>query len=332
MKAFVTGASGFIGRHLVRQLIKNGWEIKAFIHNHPLPLDLRKEKVEIIKGDLVDQDLLETSLSDCQVGFHLASALGGSLIPPHKFWEVNVQGTINFLQASQKAKLERIIFFSSAGVLGKVNPGEVASENYPPHPQTLYDQTKYQAEKEALNFSQKGPEIIIIRPGWVYGPEDKRTFKLFQAIASGKFLLVGKGRAQQTPVYIDDLIHGTLLALEKGVSGEIYHLAGPEVLSVREMAEIIASHLGRKLLPLSLPLHPLIPLAWVLDRVFRFFHREAPLTPGKLAFFAHPKPLDCTKAQKNLGYSPQTDFHTGSRLTIDWYLAHHWLREQGGHP
>ncbi len=331
MKVFVTGASGFIGRHLVRQLLHNRWAVKVLVHKHPLPLDLRQGKIEIIRGDLANQDLLERNLKDCQVGFHLASALGGSLIPPQQFWEVNLKGTINFLQAAQKAKLDRLVFFSSAGVIGKVNPGQVAAEDYSPHPQTLYDQTKFQAEKEALNFSHRGLEIIIIRPGWVYGPEDKRTFKLFQAIAKGRFLLVGGGRAQQTPVFIHDLIRGTLLALEKGERGEIYHLTGPEVLTVREMAETIASHLNRKLPSFSLPLSPLLPLAWFFDQVFRFFHREAPLTPGKLAFFAHPKPLDCSKAQRNLGYSPQTDFHTGSRLTIDWYLAHHWLHEQDGH-
>lgn len=328
MKAFITGSSGFIGRHLVRALLKKGWSIKVLLHSTPLPEDLQKSNLEIIWGDLTDRHSLEAGVKDCQIGFHLASALGGRLISPQDFWKINVQGAVNFLQAAQKAGLQQVIFFSSAGIFGRVKPGEVATEDYPPNPQTFYDRTKFEAEKIAQQYSQSGLKITIIRPGWVYGPEDRRTFKLFQAIARRKFILLGGGRARQTPVYIDDLIQGTLLALEKGPQSETYHLAGPEVLSVREMAEIIAKQLGQNLPTISLPLTPLIPLAWIMDRIFRFFHREAPLTPGKLAFFAHPKPLDISKAQQLLNYFPRINFAQGAKKTINWYYQHQWLSKK----
>ena len=246
MKVFITGAAGFIGRHLVRVLLQKDWSIKVLLHSTHLPEDLQKSPLEIIWGDLSDRASLIQGMKDCQLGFHLASALGGKLISPQEFWKINVQGTLNFLQAAQKADIQQVIFFSSAGVLGRVKPGEVATEDYPPQPQTIYDRTKLEAEKIAQQYSQSGLKITIIRPGWVYGPEDRRTFKLFQAIARRRFILLGGGRAWQTPVYVDDLIQGTLLALEKGRGGEIFHLAGPEVLSVREMAEIIACPLVLK--------------------------------------------------------------------------------------
>lgn len=328
MKVFITGAAGFIGRHLVRVLLQKDWSIKVLLHSTPLPEDIQKSPLEIIWGDLSDRASLIQGMKDCQLGFHLASALGGKLISPQEFWKINVQGTLNFLQAAQKADIQQVIFFSSAGVLGRVKPGEVATEDYPPQPQTIYDRTKLEAEKIAQQYSQSGLKITIIRPGWVYGPEDRRTFKLFQAIARRRFILLGGGRAWQTPVYVDDLIQGTLLALEKGRGGEIFHLAGPEVLSVREMAEIIAHQLGHNLPPVSLPLTPLLPLAWLLDRIFRLFHGEAPLTPGKLAFFAHPKPLDISKAKRLLNYSPQINFAQGVEKTINWYYQHHWLSKK----
>ncbi|MCP2620362.1 hypothetical protein NLC35_03870, partial [Candidatus Aminicenantes bacterium AC-334-K16] len=96
-------------------------------------------------------------------------------------------------------------------------------------------------------------------------------------------------------------------------------------LSVREMAETIAAQLGQQIPPFTFPLTPLIPLAWIMDKIYRFFHREAPLTPGKLAFFAHPKPLDISKAKLHLGYSPATDFVNGVKLTLNWYQQHQWL-------
>jgi dihydroflavonol-4-reductase len=292
---------------------------------HSTPLSDFKENIEIIHGDIRDYSLLEKSIEQGEIVFHLASALGASLITSKEFYEINAFGSRNILQASLKKRVSKFIYFSSAGVIGSVRNGEIADENYSLNPQDLYEKSKFQGEKFALEFGRKGLKVIIIRPGWVYGPGDKRTFKLIKAISTGRFFIIGKGNTFQTPVYIDDLIDGVFLCLEKGRPGEIYNLAGLEVLTVKEMSNIIAQQLGKKIPPFKLPLLPTKILAWSMDRLFRLFEKEAPLTPSKVSFFTKAKPLSIEKAKKELGYYPKTGFREGIRKTINWYRKQGWL-------
>jgi dihydroflavonol-4-reductase len=126
-------------------------------------------------------------------------------------------------------------------------------------------------------------------------------------------------------VYIDDLIRGTLLCLERGRKGEIYHLAGPEVLTVKEMVNMIAAALDTRIPRLALPSAPVKILSFALDKAFSFFKNEAPLTPAKLSFFLHPKPLAIEKAKTELGYNPQVDFEKGMKMAVAWYRQAGWL-------
>ncbi len=323
MKAFITGGSGFIGSHLINFLLKSEWKIKALFHK--TPIDVSEKGIEIIEGDIRDLDFLEDSIEKGDIVFHLASALGASLIPEREFFEINAVGTKNVLHASLIKGAKRVVHFSSAGVIGYVKNGEIADENYPLNPEDFYERSKLDGEKIAIEYGRKGLDLVIIRPGWVYGPGDKRTFKLIKAIASGKFFIIGKGKTFQTPIFIDDLIEGIYLCFQKGVSGEIYHLAGLEILTVKEMAEIIAKKLDKKIFPLKFPVAPAKILAFGMDRVYKIFGKEAPLTPSKINFFTKSKPLSIEKARKELNFYPRTSFHEGIEKTVLWYKEKGWL-------
>jgi len=321
-RALVTGASGFIGSHLVQDLIRHGWQVRVLSHNRTP--DWPRE-CEVIRGDITDPTSLQEPMRQVHTVFHLAAALGAAQLDRRGFARVNVDGTANLLSAAREHGAARFIHFSSAGVLGRVEPEKTADEDTACRPQDIYDLTKLEAERLVLEEAEDGPSVIVVRPGWVYGPGDRRTFKLIGAIARRRFLLVTRGLAWQTPVHIDDLIQGTLLCAEKASAGSLYHLAGPETLTVREIVDTIANAAGTRVPRLTLPLFPVKVAAWKLDKSFRLFHREAPLTPGKLAFFIHPKPLSSRKAQQELGYAPLTDFRTGMARTIAWYRENEWL-------
>jgi nucleoside-diphosphate-sugar epimerase len=322
MRAFVTGASGFIGGHLTSRLLRDGYQVRAFVHRTPLQA---AGPLESIRGDIRDFDLLKDALRDVDVLFHLASALGASRIGAGEFLAINAGGTRAVFRAAAEAGVKKIIHFSSAGVLGHVSRGEVAGEDHPLDPRDAYDRSKLEGEKIALEWARQGRDIIVIRPGWVYGPGDRRTFKLFRAIARRRFVRAGRGNAPQTPVFIDDLIEGALLCGAKGASGEVYNLAGPEVLTVKAITEIIAAALGTKIPRLGLPLAPTRAAAWGLGKVFSIAGEEAPLTPSRLAFFVHPKPLSIKKAAADLGYVPAWDFRRGAAAAVAWYRANGWL-------
>ncbi len=322
MRAFVTGASGFIGGHLAAELVRRGWTVKALIHKTSIPTS---PGVEIVSGDVGDTVLLKKSLRGSDVLFHLAAALGASRIGGEEFLRINAGGTESVLSSAREAGVRKSVHFSSAGVIGKVSRGDLADEGYPLDPRNVYDRTKLEGEKIALRHASEGMDVVIVRPGWAYGPGDRRTLKLIKSIDRGRFFMVARGVGRQTPVFVNDLVEGTIVASTRGKRGEIYHLAGREVLGVERMAELIAAACGKKIPRFSLPFIPAKFAAFVLEKLFGMAGREAPLSRSKLSFFVDPKAMSIHKAERELGYSPRTDFAEGIGLTVAWYRENGWL-------
>lgn len=326
MRVFITGASGFIGRSLADGCSQRKWDVRVLQHTQPLQRDSMPERdYDIVEGDITNPDSLKGLFREVDILFHCAAALGASVLSEGDFFRINAEGTKNVLQASKEAGVPKIVHFSSAGVLGSVEGGEVASEGYDPNPQNSYDRSKLEGERIARRFAEEGMDITIVRPGWVYGPGDRRTFKLIKAIAKNRFMLVTRGNTLQTPVHIGDLVEGVLLCTEKGQGGQIYHIAGSEVLRVKDIVTAIASATGSKIPPVSLPLLPVKIAASALEKAFAVFKKEAPLTRGRLSFFIHPKPLAIQKARQKLGYAPKISFSEGILETVEWSKAHNWL-------
>ena len=326
MRAFVTGAAGFVGSRLAARLAKDGANVRALVHKSALPSALGS-KVDEVRVDLLDRAALREAMREVEIVFHLASALGSSQISAEEFSAVNTGGTEAVLVAAREAGVRRVVHFSSAGVLGHVRDGIPAPESRPPAPLDVYSRTKLAGEELAIAAARAGQDVVIIRPGWVYGPGDRRTFKLIRTIARRRFVMVGRGKIRQTPVHVDDLVSGALLCAAKGRPGEIYNLTGSEVLTIRAMAEAIAAAAGVSIPAFSLPLGPARAAAGTMAAFFKPFKKEAPLNPSRLAFFTDSKPLDIAKAVHELGYQPKIDFRTGIAATVEWYWENGWLEK-----
>jgi dihydroflavonol-4-reductase len=320
--AFVTGGTGFIGRHLVPALAGRGWKVRVLVHRTELP---PQKGVEAVHGDIRDAMSLEKYCAAVDTVFHLAAAVGSAVTDRGSFRDVNGWGTEAVLAAARYAGVRRVVHVSSAGVLGVVEPGVVADETHPPNPQNLYDRTKWEAERAARRAAESGADVVIVRPGWVYGPGDRRTFKLIKTVHDGRFFFLRGAQGRQTPVHVEDLVQGILGSAEKGGKGELYHLAG-EVMTVEEMVAAIAAACGRRTPRLRVPKTPVIAAAAVLEAVFGLVRKEAPLNRGKLSFFLHPKAFSSDKARRELGFSPRWEFAEGMRQTVAWYRENGWLR------
>lgn len=322
MLALVTGASGFIGSHLIRALKAIGFEARAFVHKTPLAVT---PGVSSIAGSILDAPVLVEAMANVDIVLHLAAAVGSVGGGAQAFLEINVNGTTAVLAAARKARVRRVVHFSSIGALGSIKAGETAGEEYPPAPRTPYDRTKFAAEEAACSAAASGIDVVIVRPGWVYGPGDRRTFKFINAVCRRRFAFVAGAKARQTPVYIDDLIAGVLLVAQKGQPGLIYHLAGDEILTAAEMTSIVAEACGVPCPRLNLPKGPAMVAAYCLEKAFALAKKEAPLSRGKLAFFLDSKAMSSTKAKKELGYAPRIGFRDGIARTIAWYRENGWL-------
>jgi dihydroflavonol-4-reductase len=322
MRAFVTGASGFVGSRLVDRLIETGWTVRGFDVGRGTA---DKPGLEFVEGDIRDETLIDRSIEGSDIIFHLAAALGAARLGEKGFLAVNEGGTRNVLEAALHRGVKRVVHFSSAGVLGHVAENRPAGEDHPLDPRDPYDRTKLAGERAALEIAGRGLNVTVIRPGWVYGPGDRRSFKLIRSIAHGRFILVGRGASIQTPIFVDDLIRGAILAAERGKAGGVYNLAGDEALTVRAMAEMIAAACGTKIPRLRIPTGPTRLAAAIMGGAFGLIGKEAPLNPSRLAFFLHPKPLAISKARAELGFRPETDFAAGMAITAAWGRQAGWI-------
>ncbi|MDY0296945.1 MAG: NAD-dependent epimerase/dehydratase family protein [Acidobacteriota bacterium] len=314
----VTGAGGFIGSRLVRALAANGARVRALVHQTPLA-----ENVEILRGDVTDAGFMAKFCDDLDGIFHLATALGNRRIPQSEFMRINAHGTTVLLQQASRAGVKRVVHFGSAGIFGRTSGRELLTEQHQGHPVDAYEKSKAAGEQAAMSWESL-PEVCVIRPGWVYGEGDRRTFKLIRRIHSGLFFIAGSGRILQTPVYIDDLVAAALAVYRQGIHGRDYNAAGNAV-TVNELTKAIAVALGRNRRFAHIPVSLLLPAAWIMEPLFALAGREAPLNRARLAFFRRGKPLDSTRIRTELRVGFDTSLQQGLGKTVRGYREMGWL-------
>ncbi len=326
MKVLVTGGTGFVGGHLVEHLVKEGFEVAVLARKSSRLENLKRLKVEIVFGDITERGSLKRALRDVNRIYHVAALFRQARFPDKAYWEVNVKGTENVLEAGLEAGVERFVHCSTVGVLSHIsNPP--ADETYPYNPGDIYQESKTEGEKLALRYwREKGVPVVVIRPAMVYGPGDLRLVKLFRAIAKGRFVMLGSGKTLAHFVYIDDLVEGFLKAssLEK-VEGEIYIIAGESPITLNELVKTIAEELNVSLLPIHLPVKPFQILGSFCETLCRPLRIEPPIFRRRVDFFTKDRSFNIAKARRELNYSPCVGMREGIRLTIAWYKEKGYL-------
>jgi nucleoside-diphosphate-sugar epimerase len=244
--------------------------------------------------------------------------LGQSGVPESAYHQLHVEGTRHLLQAAAEASVERILYISSPGVLGPIN-GKAAEESAPLAPGNPYERSKAAAEKVVLAFAGDGLPVVIVRPEFVYGPGDLHVLGLFKAVQRGIFFYIGGGQAVCHPTYIDDLVRGMELCLEKGRAGEIYHIVGPQSVTFQEYGQTIAAVLGVRKPRLRIPERLALAGAWFLEGSAKITGITPPHSRTGVAFFSENRHFSWEKARQELGYEPQVDLAAGVQRTADWY-------------
>jgi len=319
-KVFVTGASGFTGSHLVRQLLERRYSVRALVRQTSRTDALADTRAEIVYGDLTDRSTLSGLLDGIDTVFHVAAAYRQEGVPRKHFFAVNVEGTRNLLEESARAGVKRFVHCSTVGVQGEIrNPP--AAENAPYQPGDEYQESKMQGEQLALQcFKENRPPGVVVRPVGIYGPGDTRFLKLFRYIHNGKFRMLGKGDILYHLTYVDDLVMGMILCGEEDRAlGEVFTIGGEEYLPVRELVSLIAAILSRPVSMRRIPILPLRMAAFVCESVCRPLGIEPPIYRRRLDFFIKDRAFDISKAKRLLGYQPKVDLRTGLRLTAEWY-------------
>lgn len=324
MKALVTGATGFVGAAVVRALLNTGVEVRVITRPGSDPSNLQSLKVEQAFGDLRDKVSLREALTGCRHLYHVAAHYALWARDPSIFYDINVVGTRNLLEAAREAGIERTVYCSTIGAIGLPPGGGLGTEETPVSLEQMaghYKRSKYLAEQEVHKLAKEGLPVVIVNPSAPVGERDVKPTPTGQIIVD--FM---KGRM---PAYIetgmniidvDDVATGHLLAMEKGRQGERYILGSTNLL-LREVFEILSKLTGVKAPALKLPRGAVLPLAY-LNHWFANLTGLPPRIPLEGVKMAKYKMhYDCSKAIRELGL-PQHPPEVALEKAVRWFKAH----------
>jgi nucleoside-diphosphate-sugar epimerase len=324
MKALITGATGFIGSHLVERLIKKGYEITCITRDTSKPGWLEGLDITFLQGDCSDRDFLSKHVGGHDFIFHL-SGLTKSC-SKDDFYSVNTKGTENIISvtAQKNPNIRRFIFLSSLSAFGPKVKDSLPTEEQQAYPVSDYGKSKLKAEQIIQNYGDTLP-ISILRPCAVYGPRDRDLFLLFKCVTRGFLPVWGKGCTSL--IYIDDLIDTIMLAAEKNTAvGKTYFISDGRIYPNEEIVREIMSALNANPLKIRLPKAALSIIGIFGERMSKMRGKNTMINRDKMKELRYAEWVcDISKAKNDLFYQPKVELKKGIQWTADWYRIHKWI-------
>lgn len=323
MSTLVTGATGFIGGHLARALLRRGVEVRALVRNEDKARPLRKDGIQLVKGDLGEAETLREAVQGADTVYHCA-AMVGDWLDPAEARRVNVEGTRNLIAACATAGVRRVLYISSLAVLGSRH--HFGTDESAPYAYTgdVYSDSKIDSERVVIEAVQRGTiEAVILRPGYVYGPGDRQVLpRLLENLAARRFAYIGDGSKQLNNLYIEDLEQAAFLAEGKPEAvGQAYNLTDGTQTRLDEFVTFISEYLG-----IPAPTRRVPPAAaWLacygLEFLSRLTRATAPplINRSRMKFLYFNQHYSIEKAQRELGYIPRVTYREGLPPTLDWF-------------
>ena len=337
MTTLVTGATGFIGGNLARALAARGEDVRALVRPTANDLAIRDTNVKQMTGDLLDADSLRRAADGCETVYHCAATYAFWSKRPENIYHTNVAGTRNMLDAARRAGARRMVFTSSVSTIGlpaagASEPDQLGTEELPPDPSHLighYKQSKYAAERMALDANDDDLEVVVVNPCAPVGKWDVKptpTGRIPLDFARGR--IPGYMATGMNLVDVADVAEGHILAMERGRPGERYIL-GHRNLTLREVFGMLADITGRRAPRLRFP-HWLIMGAAICDQwVESGILRREPMIPVEgIKIARHPMYVSSQKAVHQLGF-PQSSVESALEKAIRWFTDHGYLGKRG---
>ncbi len=327
MKTLITGATGFVGSAVLRQLIEAGYSVRALVRPESNCQNLTGVPVETVTGDLRDQASLDRALAGCSTLFHVAADYRLWVPNPQEMYETNVMGTRNIMLAAANAGVTRIIYTSSVATLGLTPDGSPADENTPVSLADMvgpYKRSKFMAEAEVRRLCEKqGLPAVIVNPTTPIGPRDVKptpTGRIIVDAACGRIpAYVDTGL---NLVHVDDVAIGHLLALQYGKIGERY-LLGAVNMTLKEILAELAAITGRRPPLVRLPHNLVLAFAYLMETWTRIAGGKEPQATTVGVRLAKKKMFfSSEKAVLALGFHPRP-------IQEAFYDALAWFRRYG---
>jgi len=326
LKALVTGATGFIGSHLVEALVQRGSQVRCLVRNKRHLGWVKDCPVEFVTGNCQEKDSLKQAVKDVEHVFHLAGVT--TAVKEKTYFEVNALGTENLVQAciENNPRLKKLIYVSSQAAAGPCRGGGKKKESDPCEPVSPYGKSKLMGEQLALSHSHELP-LLIMRPCSVYGPRDKSFYALFKSLSKGVKPCLSDHDQHVSMCHVQDLVRAILLAAETQTeNGGIFFLSDGQDYLMEEIGDIFAQAMEISALRLRLPKQVLYGMAFFAECISRVSGKPSIMSRGKVEEMIRKNWLcDITKARTLLGFEPRIFLAQGAKLTLAWYKKENWL-------
>lgn len=324
MKVLITGATGLLGGHLIKELQQRNEQIRALVLPVETAHSLLKQGVEVVRGDITDASTLAPAVQDVDLIFHLAGMMG-VWRPLSDYRLVNVTGSENLYKAAQKAGVRRFVHTSSHTVYG-LGHGRFMTESDPLRPDPdPYSITKTEGDRLIRRLMLNSEmETVILRPGTFFGPGDKLHFgRMAQKTKNGSGLIVGRGNNHLPFCYVTDIVQGFLLAAyHEKAPGNVYNITNDRPLTQQEIFDAIADEIGAKHITRHLPYLPIYYGAYVAERIVApLTHTKAIVTQLGAMMFGSDNMHSVEKARRELGFEPKVNLREGIKLAAEWFNA-----------
>lgn len=325
MKVLVTGATGFIGSHLVKRLVDDGHYVRCLVRKTSNVDELKELNINFAYGDIQEKKSLEEAVEGKEIIYHLigiGSLSANSEEEFKQFYEINVLGIKNLLDAllSKNPNIKKVIYLSSTAAVGLQNG--IINEETPCIPVTPYQKSKYESEKLILDYYEKhGLPITIIRPCMVYGPGSLHSeiLRMCKFIERGVFPLFNNGNNSVPLVYVTDLVQGITLAAEKTKGGKIYFMTNDKISTMNQIIDVISQTMGVRVFRIKIPKRFAKFCAYILENIALMFKFKPIITRERINSMTTNRGFSIEKAKKELGYNPNVPMEEGIKETVRWY-------------
>jgi nucleoside-diphosphate-sugar epimerase len=327
INALVTGASGFIGSHLVEALLARGYRVRVLLRPSSSREWLNNLPIETATGDLFSPAALEEAVKGMDYVYHSAGITKARTAD--EYYRGNAAGTRNILQAVRQANpsLKRFVQISSQAAVGPSPPAAPVNESALPRPITAYGRSKWEAERECHAVGSEFP-ITIVRPPAVFGPRDKDIFEFFRTVGMGLQPMVGFAEKEVSLIHVGDLVRGFILAGESQAStGKSYFISSERAYGWREIGDITSRVMGKRVLRLRIPEFAVYGIAVVAEGVARLSGKVALINLEKARDMVQDHwTCDSSAAKRDFGYAQEIPLAEGIASTVAWYREHGWLK------
>ncbi len=314
MRVFITGANGFIGRALARRLREGGHHVSGVDINAHADAD-------VVAGDISRSGPWQERAAGAEVVIHTAAVVSNA-VGMDTQWRVNVLGTRHVLDAASRGGAERVVVFSSVRAYSDLNFPDNVTEDYPVRPDgDPYVDTKIAAEHVALQAHiAGGVRVTIVRPADVYGPGSRPWTTLpVELIKKNTFVLPAMGNGTFSPIFIDDLVDGVLLAAQHpGAAGQVFNLSAGGV-PCKEFFGHYYRMLGKR--PVLLPTRMAVAGAHVNALAASLRKRPTEANATSVRYLSRTGTYSSEKARRVLGFEPRIDLDAGMKRTQEWLEA-----------